>query len=145
MTLRFTAVCVFVILLTLAVACSRRSSQAQLQVEVPAGFTGNFVLDMGVRAAPPLQKDGDAYLVSVPRSGKVETSTILETPHITFKNSSDGQIWGYSERIFSTGDGISTGGKIEFFVGTRKDFEAEQNKKNKSGGFLKTESIFPAA
>jgi hypothetical protein len=144
-TLRFISVCVFTIFLTLAVACSKRNSQAQLRVEVPAGFTGNFVLDMGVREAPPLQKDGAAYLVSVPRSGKVETSTILDAPHVTFKNSSDGQIWGYSERIFSTGDGISTGGKIEFFVGTRKDFEAEQNKKNKSGGSLKTESAFSAA
>jgi hypothetical protein len=138
-------VCVFIILLAVAVACSKRTSHAQLRVEVPAGFTGNFVLHMGIRDAPPLQKDGDAYLVSVPHSGTVETSTILETPQVIFKNSSDGQIWGYSERIFTTGDGISTGGKIEFFVGTRKDFEAEQNKKNKSGGFLKIESAFAGA
>lgn len=145
MILRFVSLCVFVVLLVAAVGCSKRASGTALQVEIPAGFSGNFVLTMGVHDAPPLQRDGDAYIVVVPRSGNVETSTILETPHVDFRNSSDGQIWGYSERAFSTGDGISTGGKIEFFVGTRKDYEAEQNKKNKSGGFFKTGAAFSGA
>ena len=137
--------CVVVVLLAAPLACSKRGRGTQLQVEIPAEFTGNFVLVMGVHDAPPLQKDGRAYIVAVPRSGKVETSTIIEKPQVTFKNSGGRQVWGYSERMFTTGDGISTGGNIEFFVGSKKDFEAEQNKKNKSGGSLKTEPAFSAA
>ncbi len=132
-------------LLAAGLGCSRRASGTQLQVEIPAEFSGNFVLVMGVQDAPPLQKSGGAYIVVVPRSGKVETSTMIERPQVTFKNSGGGQVWGYSERIFTTGDGISTGGNIEFFVGSKKDFEAEQNKKNKSGGSLKLEPAFSAA
>jgi hypothetical protein len=131
--------CVFIgfcsAFLLLALACTKHPSNPQLLVEVPAGFTGNFVLDMGVRGASPLDKYGDAYVVTVPQSGKLETSTFLEKPIVTFKNGSDGRIWGFSQSLFTTGDGISVGGKIEFFVGTRQEFEAEQNKKNKSGRF----------
>jgi len=140
---RFGFACVFIVLLGLG--CSKRGPGTHLQVEIPAEFTGNFVLAMGIHDAPPLEKDGSAYIVVVPRSGKVETSTVMERPQVTFKNSGGGQVWGYSERTFTTGDGISTGGKIEFFVGSKKDFEAEQNKKNKSGGFLKTEPVFSAS
>ena len=46
--------------------------------------------------------------------------------------SSDGAVWGYSHSVFTTGDGIPVGGKIEFFVGTRKEYDAEQGKKNHS-------------
>lgn len=123
-------------LLIIAVACSKRTPQSpQLVVEIPAGFSGNFALEMGVKTAPPLQKRGDAYVIAVPRSGKLETATVLEQPRVDFKNATDGSIWGYSESRFTTGDGISVGGKIEFFVGTRKDFEAQEQKKNHSGGF----------
>jgi hypothetical protein len=123
------------IFLLLSVACTRHVPKTQLMIEVPAGFTGDFTLNMGVRGATPLQKDGVVYVVTVPQSGKLETSTFLEKPTVTFKNGSDGRIWGFSQLTFTTGDGISTGGKIEFFVGTQKEFEAEQKKKNKSGRF----------
>jgi hypothetical protein len=127
---------VFAVLLILAVACSKRTSQSpQVIVEIPSGFSGNFVLEMGVKTAPPLQEYGDTYLVVVPRSGKLETATVLEHPKVDFKNATDGSIWGYSESKFTTGDGISVGGKIEFFVGTRKDFDAQEQKKNHSGRF----------
>ena len=121
------------IILAVAVACSKRDARPQITIEIPPGFGGNFVLDMGVRGAPPLQKSGDVYILSVPRSGKVETSTLLEKSDVTFKNESDGRIWGFSQSVYRTGDGISTGSKLEYFVGTQKEFEAEQNKKNKSG------------
>jgi len=136
---RFTAFSILLGLLTVAVACSKRGSGPPLVVEIPSGFSGNCVLDMGVHEAAPLPKDGDAYVIVVPRDGKVQTSTLLEKPRVTFKNGGDGQIWGFSQRVFTTGDGISIGGKIEFFVGTQKDFEAEQKKKNKSDRFFKVE------
>jgi len=141
MNRKILSVCVFAVLFTINMACSKRASRPQLRVEIPPGFAGYFVLDMGVRDASPLLREGDAYVVTVPRTGKIETSTLLEKPRVTFKNESNGQIWGYSQRVFTTGDGISTGAKVEFFVGTQKDFDAEQNKKNKSGEFFKSEWI----
>jgi hypothetical protein len=117
-----------------ACACSRKPTAPKVVVEIPAGFTGNFLLEMGVKDAPALEKRGDAYVVTVPRSGRVATSTLLTNSTPTFKNSSDGAVWGYAQSVFTTGDGIATGGKIEFFVGTRKQYDAEQGKKNHSGG-----------
>ena len=127
-------IALWTLLLPLA-ACSQRSSAPQLIVEIPAGFSGDFVLEMGVRSAAPLAKEGDAYKVTVPVSGKVETSTFLERSKVTFRNKSGGSIWGYSQSLFTTGDGISTGGKVEFFVGTQKEYEADQIKKNHSRDF----------
>ena len=126
-------------LLIVAVACTQRSAGPQLTVEIPAGFSGNVVMEMGLKDAAPLVHQGDSYVVSVPRDGKIETSTVLLKPSVTFKNSTDGSVWGYSESNFTTGDGISVGGKIEFFVGTRKEFEAEQGRKNHSGAFSSSE------
>jgi hypothetical protein len=115
--------------------CTKRASGPLLVVEIPASFSGNFLLEMGVKEAPPLEKQGDSYVVAVPGSGKVATSTMLSRPLIKFKNDSDGTVWGFSQATFKTGDGIAVGGKIEFFVGTRKQYDAEENKKNHSGGF----------
>ncbi len=122
------------VFLATAVACSKHNSAPQIIVEIPSGFTGDFLLEMGVKDAPPLEKRGDAYVVPVPRSGKIATSTLLTNAQATFQNASEGEVWGYSHSLFKTGDGIPIGGKIEFFVGTRKEYEAEQNKKNHSGG-----------
>jgi hypothetical protein len=121
------------IFLSVACACSRKTAPA-IVVEIPAGFTGDFLLEMGVKGAPPLEKQGDSYFVAVPKSGKVETSTLLTNSTPVFKNATDGAVWGYAHSVFTTGDGIATGGKIEFFVGTRKEYDAEQSKKNHSGG-----------
>lgn len=141
---RFGAIVFCAILLIITIACSKKSNADQVIVEIPAGFNGNFVLDMGVRGATPLLKQGDSYLLVVPRNGKAQTSTLLNNARVKFENSGDGQVWGLSQRVFSTGDGISIGGKIEFFVGTQKDFDAEQQKKNKSGGFLNADSCAAA-
>ena len=122
------------IFLFAAVACTRHNSAAQVIVEIPSGFSGNFLLEMGVRDAPPLAKRGDAYVVPVPRNGKFITSTLLTNSEPTFRNSSEGAVWGYSHSVSKTGDGIPIGGKIEFFVGTKKEYEAEQGRKNHSEG-----------
>jgi hypothetical protein len=122
------------VFLVVASACSKQRSAPQVIVEIPAGFTGNFVLEMGVREAPPLEKRGDTFVVPVPRDGKVITSTLLTDSRPTFQNSSEGAVWGYSHSLFKTGDGIPIGGKIEFFVGTRKEYEGEQGRKNHSQG-----------
>jgi hypothetical protein len=134
--------CVAVILAT---ACSRKPSRPQLTVEIPAGFSGNFSLQMGSKDASPLEKQGDTYVVTVPRSGAVVTSTLLNKPNVTFKNATDGSVWGYSESTYTTGDGLSVGAKIEFFVGTRKEFEAEQGRKNHSGAFKAQEIVIAGA
>ena len=117
------------LILLVAVACRRQAADSQLIVEIPSGFNGNFQLEMGVNDAPPLMKQGDAYVVVVPKSGKVSTSTLLADPKASFQNASDGGVWGYAQSVFTTGDGIPVSGKIEFFVGTKTDYEADENKK----------------
>jgi hypothetical protein len=129
------------VFICIAIACLRKNPKSQVVVEIPAGFSGNFVLEMGVRDAAALPTDANAYVLTVPSTGKFQTSTLLDHPNITFKNRGQGQIWGYSQRVFSTGDGIAIGGQIEFFVGTQKEFEAEQNKKNRSDEFPQSEPI----
>ena len=123
------------IFLVVAVACSKKGPAQKVVVEIPSGFNGDFLLEMGVRGAPPLVKQDDTYVVAVPRSGKAITSTLLTDSQPSFRNSSDGAVWGYSHSVFNTGDGIPIGGKIEFFVGTKKDYEAERGKRNHSEGF----------
>ena len=142
---RFGMACTLSAVLAITVACTKRPANDQLIVDIPAGFSGNFVLDMGVRDAAPLARLGDAYVVAAPRSGKAQTSTLLNNAQVIFRNASDGQVWGLSQRVFKTGDGISIGGKIEFFVGTQKEFDAEQQKKNKSGGAFNYEPSLSAA
>jgi hypothetical protein len=118
-------------LLMVTGACSSHSN-GNLVVQIPAGFGGNFLLEMGVKDAPALARQGHAYLVTVPKGGHAVTSTLLTNPQPIFQNSSGGAVWGYSQSISRTGDGIPIGGRIEFFVGTRKDYEAEENKRNHS-------------
>src|ERR1700689_5176345 len=86
--------------------CTKQDSAPKIIVEIPSGFSGDFLLEMGVKDAPPLEKRGEAFVVSVPRSGKVSTSTLLTNAHATFQNSSEGAVWGYSHSLFKTGDGI---------------------------------------
>ncbi len=129
------------ILLVVGSACSKKSSREEIVITIPPGFNGNFVLEMGVKNAPELNKDGNEYTVSVPKDGRVLTSTLLSNPQVSFKNESDGAVWGYSHLGYSTGDGIAVGGKIEFFVGTKKDFDAQENKKHHSGDFLGSETL----
>jgi hypothetical protein len=126
------------IFLIAGAACSRKTPTEAIEIDIPPGFNGNFVLEMGVKNAPQLQRDGDAYVVNVPKDGKVSTSTLLQNPKVSFKNAGDGAVWGYSHSSVSTGDGISVGGRIEFFVGTKKDFDAQENKKNQSGSFVRS-------
>jgi hypothetical protein len=47
---------------------------------------------------------------------------------------------GGTGRFTSAGDGISIGGKIEFFARTQKKFEADQQKRNDAGTFSAIES-----
>ena len=141
---RYGAACLFAVVLTITLGCTKKSASDEVTVEIPEGFSGNFVLDMGVRNAAPLPKTGNSYVLEVPRSGKVETSTLLKNANLVFKTSAGGQVWGVSQRVFTTGDGISVSGRIEFFVGTQKEFEAEQQKKKKSGGVFQGEASFVA-
>lgn len=124
-----------VIFLLAIAACNRGPSAEQVVVEVPAGFSGDFVLNMGVKNAEPLSRQGNQYLVTVPKNGNLTTSSVLIHPHVIFKNAPDGSVWGYSQSVFTTGDGIPVGGQIEFFVGTKRDYEAAEDKKKHSNEF----------
>jgi hypothetical protein len=115
-----------VLFLIATAACTKAHSAAPVIVKIPSGFSGNFVLEMGVISAPPLEKRGDAYVIAVPKDRKVVTSTILTDSRPAFQNASNGAVWGYSNSVVTAGDGIAVGGKVEFFVGTQKEFEAER-------------------
>ena len=84
------------VFLLAAGACTKQNSAPKIIVEIPSGFTGDFLLEMGVKDAPPLEKRGEAFVLSVPRSGKISTSTLLTNARPTFHNSSEGAVWGYS-------------------------------------------------
>ena len=129
------------VFICVAIGCSKKNPKPQVVIEIPPAFSGNFVLEMGVRGAAPLPAKSDAYVLTIPSSGKMQTSTLLDHPDVTFRNRGQGRIWGYSQRTFTTGDGIAVGGQVEFFVGTQKEFEAEQNRKNKSDEFLQREPL----
>jgi len=129
------------VFICITITCTRNRPKSQVVIEIPAGFSGNFVLEMGVRNAAALPTETNAYVLTIPGTGKLQTSTLLDHPNDTFRNRGQGRVWGYSQRVFSTGDGIPIGGQIEFFVRTQKEFEAEQNKKNKSGGFFQFEAL----
>ena len=64
-----------------------------------AGFSGNFSLEMGVKDAPELARQDDTYIVSVPKSGRALTATLIEHPHVTFKNASDGAVKTLNELL----------------------------------------------
>jgi hypothetical protein len=113
--------------------CTRQSAP-KLIVQIPPGFSGNFSLEMGVKDAPALARRGDSYVVSVPKNGRMSTSTLIKHPRVKFENAGDGAVWGFSDSVANTGDGIPVGERIGFFVGTRKEYEAEEGKKNHSRG-----------
>jgi len=129
------------VFICVVMGCSKKNPKSQVVIEIPQGFSGNFVLEMGVRDAAPLPAESNAYVLTIPSSGKMQTSTLLDRPDVTFRNRGQGRVWGYSQRTFTTGDGIAVGGQVEFFVGTQKEFEAEQNRKNKSDEFFQREPL----
>jgi hypothetical protein len=120
------------LLALLAIGCTR-TGPAGVLIEVPASFTGQVHVEMGVPGAPPLQQNGKEYLISVPPDGKVVTSTIVPvagTPR--FQNVNADHVWGYTPAVSKAGDGLIIGGTIEFFVGTKAQYETAEAKKHKS-------------
>ena len=61
--------------------------------------------------------------------------TSLDVFSVTFHKIIRHCIYVIEYLVSSVHYGISVGGRIEFFVGTPRELEAKQNKKNKSGGF----------
>jgi hypothetical protein len=119
-------------LAALTVGCSR-SSQDEIVIEVPANFSGQVHVEMGVPGAPALKQDGARYVIEIPPDGKVVTSTLITAAKPTFGNVDASRVWGYTPSISQTGDGVSVGASIEFFIGTKEQYEsAEAKKKNKS-------------
>lgn len=101
-------------------ACSKNRAAPQVIVEIPSGFTGNFLLEMGVRDALPLEKRGEAYVLPVPRNGKVITSTLLTNSRPSFQNSSEGAVWGYSHSVFCHGRRNTCGRQDRIFCWHQK-------------------------
>jgi hypothetical protein len=119
------------LVLLLVLGCSR-SSSPELVINFPPGFTGDVYIELGVSDAPPLNRVGNTYIVSIPPDGKLRTSTSLAELQPQFPNYDPSHIWGYESLVQRTGDGIVIGGKIEFFVGTKDQYESQNARKHKS-------------
>ena len=65
------------VFLIAAGACLKHRSASQVIVEIRSGLIGNFLLELGVKEAPALVTQGDAYAVTAPRKRKRITSTLL--------------------------------------------------------------------
>lgn len=113
------------------IACSR-TAHAELVIEVPANYNGPVTVQMGVSGAPALRREGDALVISVPSTGRLSTSTTLPEVTPEFKNVDRDRIWGYENSVLRTGDGIPVVGSIDFFVGTKEQYQVELTKKHKS-------------
>jgi|HubBroStandDraft_5_1064220.scaffolds.fasta_scaffold03029_3 hypothetical protein len=115
----------------LTVACSKRD-QVEIVIETPANFSGQVSIQMGIPGTPPLKREGKDYQIAIPPDGKVITSTIIASAKPRFVNLSAGQVWGYTPSSNTTGDGVPVGATIEFFVGTKEQYESAQAKRHKS-------------
>jgi hypothetical protein len=120
------------LLILLTTACSKRQA-SQLVIELPENFSGIVQVQLGVRGAPELNREGNGYRITVPPDGKVLTSTMVPEIQPTFVRANSDRVWGYSRSVSKTGDGYPVGGVIEFFVGTKEQYETFEANKHKSG------------
>jgi hypothetical protein len=124
--------CVALAFLTLLPAGCSKAGNDHVAIALPANFSGQVHIEMGVPGAPALERVGTTYQIVVPPDGKVKTSTIIVAAQPRFGNLDAGQVWGYTPTVTKTGDGLSVGGTIEFFVGTKEQYESAEAKKRKS-------------
>jgi hypothetical protein len=112
-------------------ACSKKLPDDAVSFAVPPGFSGQVQVQLGVLGSPPLQREQGTYVLHIPADGKIATSTVLSgSPKFTVAGT--GEIWGYTTSIYRTGDGLPVGGSLEFFVGTKEQFDAYEARKPKS-------------
>jgi hypothetical protein len=115
----------------LSVGCSKNDPD-EIVIDVPENFSGQVHIEMGVAGAPALKRDAKIYRIAIPPDGKAITSTMIAGAKPKFGNLGAGQVWGYTPSISKTGDGIPVGATIEFFVGTKEQYESAEAKKHKS-------------
>jgi hypothetical protein len=116
---------------SLLAACSKKQAGDQVLFTVPTGFSGQVQVQLGVVGAAPLEREHGVYVLRIPADGKLTTSTVLPGSP-SYNVSGDNQVWGYTSSIYRTGDGLPVGGNLEFFIGTREQFDAYEAKKPKS-------------
>jgi hypothetical protein len=112
-------------------ACTHDRQGDELVVVAPPGFSGQVHVELGVAGSPPLEREHGAYLVRIAGDGRASTSTILSASP-KFNGAGLSQIWGYAFSMDRTGDGLPVGGRLEFFVGTKEQYETYEAKKHKS-------------
>jgi hypothetical protein len=113
-----------------ALYCNRSSSGPAVEIRVPSGFTGQIEVQFGADGTPALARSGNTYVIQVPESGKISTSTAFNSePRYKI---SGGQVWGYMCSIYKTGDGLAVGGRIQMFIGTKEQYETFEANKRKS-------------
>src|SRR5271154_6836055 len=115
----------------LSIGCSKKD-QTEIVINLPANFSGEVHIEMGVPGAPALKRIGKNYEITIPPDGKAATSTIIAGAAPRFGKVSSNRVWGYSPSLSKTGDGVPVGATIEFFVGTKEQYQSSEAKKHKS-------------
>jgi len=123
----------FVLTILFSITACSKKERGEVVIDLPADFTGVVQVRMGVAGAPSLPREGRGYRITVPPDGNVVTSTIVSEGNPKFAHVDPSRIWGYSQSTAKTGDGVPVGGSIEFFVGTKEQYESSEVKKRKSG------------
>jgi hypothetical protein len=112
-------------------ACPAKTHNDEVVLAIPEGFRGQVQVQLGVGGAAPLNRAGGAFVLTIPPDGKISTSTVLTgVPRV--RTSDTSQVWGYTISIYKTGDGLAVGGNLEFFIGTKEQYDAYEAKKPKS-------------
>jgi hypothetical protein len=119
------------LLVLLSAGCSK-PAQNKIVFEVPPHFNGQVLVQMGIPGAPEMEHQGNIYRIKIPPDGKATTSTVIVGALPEFANTGAGQVWGFNPSVAKTGDGITVGATVEFFVGTKEQYESAEAKKHKS-------------
>src|SRR4051812_47464913 len=64
--------------MVLAIACYNPRTRRPTRFLIPEGYVGWVRIDFGIKDAPPLSIEDGFYLIKIPASGLLQTSTDIE-------------------------------------------------------------------
>ena len=141
--------------MVLAIACYNPRTRRPTRFLIPEGYVGWVRIDFGIKDTPPLPIEDGFYLIKIPASGRLQTSTEIEYGTAKDENyyysgdsrrllkvtgwGSGGMIWG----DFTGSDVDSKGAYLYSFVGTEEQFNNRPKEKDENGLHPKVGPIKP--
>ena len=147
---RIAQICIGVLTLALLIAAlwlgvsGRKSTHRSSRFLIPEGYTGWIRIEFEVQGAPPLPMEGGQYVIKIPASGTLQTSSPEQYGWADDRydyysaqgtrplpdSGPAGLIWA---KLNGEKAGASGTRKYEeFFVGTQQQFKDQINDENKS-------------